>query len=1033
VTNNSTTTTATDVRVNESLPPGTALLDASAPCALITTFVECRLGDIPPKENAVVTIRIVPGPDAPDTIRNSATALSSRVRDPKLTNNTDTARTTILSDATPTHTPGATPTPRGELDLEVIKVGPVGPVRPGDLITFQIFVSNLSSTVDATNVVIREEIPEEVTLESSSLPCTQPAPGFLDCTVGEVKGLERRELRVTFRVRDDVPPGEGIVNTARLGSVDQADVNPENDEDSAFVDVLDDDSADLEIVRFEVQGGNPIRAGQMRRLVLLVRNNGPARATGINLDITLPPELSFDKSAPVLAFADCKTRPDNSKRVICQLPLPLAPGASERVSFGIKTSVVLLGRPRQANARVVGTQPDPVPTNNDRALDLTFAPLAAKIVDPNTRFFRLIVSGADDDATEARRIVEGSQTIGGAVDRTENRAADSLSVYLVQPRRRDIKRELTSFKELAQPGDEVTFLYNGHGWNEGTAGRDLNKDEPPDAFMDTKGSGLPFDETIWVNIDEDITDDDLNFLLQGFRPGVSILVFLDSCFGGGFTDGRADLKDRLGLRVIAIKGSTCLKRDYLMTLSEFAAAGVTPGDDGRRPADANGDSIVTGDELANFMTEKGAPPAGEDPIPAGAGRSWSFELGPPDPVAVCEPKAPGTGSGCACSSTSTGCGNSDDGACTGPGLEVVPFESGSSLERRGVATGRSIALSGVNFAPESEVTIDLLGADLPRTLLDSTSTDADGTFSAIVDLPVLTPDITYSLVATDSGGMKTEVILLGDSPGDLDQDGVLDHSDNCPEAPNPDQRNVDGDKAGAACDCDDRAALLQVCNTPVGVGPVTVSQDFARGGGLEVTFPTGTVRSGGETALGVLETAAMSLSGFVLLPKADPLRYEVSTSAKLEGEVEVCVRYEGVGLTAAEEAGLVPLRCEDETSCVPLPASSHDVNGRVLCVRTDDGLFPEEAPLAVGVPEDIAACPLPDERATVTIGGCDSKVPNETIAAGCTAADLIAGCAQSGAIDGPDACLRRVVRNLQTGGHITEQEAQAILECAGQT
>ncbi len=46
-----------------------------------------------------------------------------------------------------------------------------------------------------------------------------------------------------------------------------------------------------------------------------------------------------------------------------------------------------------------------------------------------------------------------------------------------------------------------------------------------------------------------------------------------------------------------------------------------------------------------------------------------------------------------------------------------------------------------------------------------------------------------------------EGTILAASP-DTDDDGVPDHLDNCPDVPNPDQRDSDGDGAGDACDLD---------------------------------------------------------------------------------------------------------------------------------------------------------------------------------------------------------------------------------------
>ncbi|MCA9542705.1 MAG: thrombospondin type 3 repeat-containing protein, partial [Myxococcales bacterium] len=47
----------------------------------------------------------------------------------------------------------------------------------------------------------------------------------------------------------------------------------------------------------------------------------------------------------------------------------------------------------------------------------------------------------------------------------------------------------------------------------------------------------------------------------------------------------------------------------------------------------------------------------------------------------------------------------------------------------------------------------------------------------------------------------TEAIEACDD--DADDDGIPDRRDNCPNAPNPDQQDIDGDTLGDACDVDD--------------------------------------------------------------------------------------------------------------------------------------------------------------------------------------------------------------------------------------
>ncbi|NIO44015.1 MAG: PKD domain-containing protein [Candidatus Aenigmarchaeota archaeon] len=50
---------------------------------------------------------------------------------------------------------------------------------------------------------------------------------------------------------------------------------------------------------------------------------------------------------------------------------------------------------------------------------------------------------------------------------------------------------------------------------------------------------------------------------------------------------------------------------------------------------------------------------------------------------------------------------------------------------------------------------------------------------------------------------------------DSDGDGIPDETDNCPDVPNPDQENIDGDDYGAACDCDDVDPMINPGATEV--------------------------------------------------------------------------------------------------------------------------------------------------------------------------------------------------------------------------
>lgn len=91
-----------------------------------------------------------------------------------------------------------------------------------------------------------------------------------------------------------------------------------------------------------------------------------------------------------------------------------------------------------------------------------------------------------------------------------------------------------------------------------------------------------------------------------------------------------------------------------------------------------------------------------------------------------------------------------------------------------------------------------------------------GTGSFVAKLPFSKPGSTTSigagdfntnstndLVTTTAGINSTYEVFLNTCSIDTDGDGILDVNDNCPNTPNPDQLNTDGDAQGDVCDADD--------------------------------------------------------------------------------------------------------------------------------------------------------------------------------------------------------------------------------------
>lgn len=142
----------------------------------------------------------------------------------------------------------------------------------------------------------------------------------------------------------------------------------------------------------------------------------------------------------------------------------------------------------------------------------------------------------------------------------------------------------------------------------------------------------------------------------------------------------------------------------------------------------------------------------------------------------------------------------------GPGLSVNDDKLGIRLLIDGSgAHYSSSATHDLPVAPTSELhtyRIQSLGNRHLQILIDGELRSDEPTFAAqgyekwieVGDLGGCdATDATWDYVAYDTFG-------AGASPGDDDQDGVANASDNCPLLANPDQKNGDGDGAGDACD-----------------------------------------------------------------------------------------------------------------------------------------------------------------------------------------------------------------------------------------
>ncbi|HMB74060.1 MAG TPA: caspase family protein [Gammaproteobacteria bacterium] len=138
-----------------------------------------------------------------------------------------------------------------------------------------------------------------------------------------------------------------------------------------------------------------------------------------------------------------------------------------------------------------------------------------------------------------------------------------------------------------QPEDTFVFFFSGHG----------DRIERPDGPQITDPDAL--DETIEL-YDGSVSDDELRDMLSGIVAGTS-LIFLDSCFSGGFAKDLISVPGRMGLFSSEedVTSSVAAKFEAGGYLSVFLADAIR-----NKLADSDGDNAVTAIELSQYVHER---------------------------------------------------------------------------------------------------------------------------------------------------------------------------------------------------------------------------------------------------------------------------------------------------------------------------------------------------------------------------------------------------------------------------------------------
>ncbi len=291
---------ATNVEVTDTLPTEVSFSSASAGCSYSDNVV-CSLGTIPAGSDKSVQIAVIVNSEGSGSIANTAVVSSDTPEE-----NPGDESTTITTNTTPS---------QETADLSISKSADPNPVLVGQQLTYLITVDNNGPST-ATNVVVTDTLPAEVSFSSASAGCSNA--GSVVCSLGSIAAGTNKSVQIVVTVDSE---GSGnIANTAVVGS-DTPEANP--GDESTTILTGTSEQADLTVSKSDSQ--DPAFVGQVITYTTVVENQGTLEAQDVVLVDTLPSEVSF-----VSASAGCALVGD----VICDLG-NLASGESKIVDIAV--------------------------------------------------------------------------------------------------------------------------------------------------------------------------------------------------------------------------------------------------------------------------------------------------------------------------------------------------------------------------------------------------------------------------------------------------------------------------------------------------------------------------------------------------------------------------------------------------------------------------------------------------------------------------------------------------------------------------
>ena len=263
---------ATNVVVNDSLPPGVAF-DSTTGCTNDPGgSPTCRLGDIPAGSFAEYTLNVIVDSSTADAslLTLSATVYADS-QDGNSADDTATEDTTVSTEA----------------DLSIASTDDADPVVAGTQLIYTNRVDNAGPS-DAQAVIASDTLPAGVTLVSTS-GCSEDPDAVPTCSLGIVPAGGFVEYTITVDVDPSLADGTVLTNNVSVTS-STTDTNATNDSSSETTDVGTE--ANLSVTK--VDDVDPVAAGDYVVYTIQVDNAGPSDAANVVATDTLPLPFVFD-------------------------------------------------------------------------------------------------------------------------------------------------------------------------------------------------------------------------------------------------------------------------------------------------------------------------------------------------------------------------------------------------------------------------------------------------------------------------------------------------------------------------------------------------------------------------------------------------------------------------------------------------------------------------------------------------------------------------------------------------------------------